>query len=689
MTGGSTARLTYCLCGLSYMCGGSSWFSALPFLVSAIASGNHTSGSRGNNDTWSSSNHTAGGTHTIVTSIVAGAFYVGMALGAGVCAWAGDRLGRRPSLIAAHFTSSVGAFACVVCPSSGEAWGLLVGAIVVQGAGVGGALPISSMLAVESMPTKHRGAIMGTLGIMFTGAGVIVAGLAWGIVPYGNARVHALGYDDWGWRLLFGLLGVCDVIAAIVLCLFLPESPRMIGGVGNTGGGVGEGGKKGGGALLDDGGSGGRGGGMTDVLLFNESSQTFNAGLHTGASPDERARRLLTDTDIDTTDHTDSDKTDPQRARSMVGHLTVRSMERPDGALHASDSSYGHTAALSGLLNSSVRSTCGDPNASLTTMNLSDIAGDELGTLLDPGDDLGGDLTLTPTIPPTEEGDAFHSAETINLDDASYHSSPAATNTSAPRQRQEGRGGAGGGGTKTPTPGRTCCEALAQLFERGAWRLTLPLWVLWASLSFAGNGYNAFVPAFLKELGVAPTEVYLDLVLSSASAMAGVGVTIFCVETRLGRKWTLAIFLVCMAAAMASYLALAPPSSSSSSSSSSSFSSTKAKENPQSQPSSSARSVETTITACVVNAMANGSWMTLYTLTSEVFPDSSRAAGVCAAHVIHNIAGVAGPFFGGFFVNGESFKPTVIFVFAALVGVAALAAACIPFDMRGRSLKEY
>ena len=81
--------------------------------------------------------------------------------------------------------------------------------------------------------------------------------------------------------------------------------------------------------------------------------------------------------------------------------------------------------------------------------------------------------------------------------------------------------------------------------------------------------------------------------------------------------------------------------------------------------------------------------MTLYTLTSEVFPDSSRAAGVCAAHVIHNIAGVAGPFFGGFFVNGESFKPTVIFVFAALVGVAALAAACIPFDMRGRSLKEY
>ena len=661
MTRGSTARLTYWLCGLSYMCGGSSWFSALPFLVSAIASGNHTSRSRGNNHTWSSSNHTAGGTHTIVTSIVAGAFYFGMALGAGVCAWAGDRLGRRPSLIAAHFTSSFGAFACIVCPSSGDAWGLLVGAIIVQGAGVGGALPISSMLAVESMPKKHRGAIMGTLGIMFTGAGVIVAGLAWGIVPYGNARVYALGYDDWGWRILFGLLGVCDVSAAIVLWLFLPESPRMIGGVGNTGGGgVGEGGK-GGGALVDDGRSGGRGGGMTDVLLFNESSQTFNAGLHTGASPDERARGLVT-TDIDTY-HTDSDKTDPQRARSMVGHLTVRT-ERPDGASHASDSSYGHTAALSGLLNSSVRSTSGDPNASLTTMNLSDIAGDELGTLLDPGD----------------LGDAFHSAETINLDDASYHSSPAATNTSTPQQRQDHGGGGTSGGAKTPTPGRACCE---QLFERGAWRLTLPLWVLWASLSFAGNGYNAFVPAFLKELGVAPTEVYIDLVLSSASAMAGVGVTIFCVETRLGRKWTLAIFLVCMAAAMASYLALAPPSSSSSS-----FSSTK-EENPQSQPSSSARSVGTTITACVVNAMANGSWMTLYTLTSEVFPDSSRVAGVCAAHVIHNIAGVAGPFFGGFFVNGESFKPTVIFVFAALVGVAALAAACIPFDMRGRSLKEY
>jgi AAHS family 4-hydroxybenzoate transporter-like MFS transporter len=138
--------------------------------------------------------------------------YMGMMIGGAVAGFAGDRFGRRLALL-----SSVVVFGITTLGMA------LVHDIVslsvlrfLAGLGLGGAMPNAAALAAEYVPKRQRSFAV-TLTIV--------------CVPLGGACAGLLGIrmlEIVGWRTLFVLGGVIPIVAAAVLPLLMPESPRFL-----------------------------------------------------------------------------------------------------------------------------------------------------------------------------------------------------------------------------------------------------------------------------------------------------------------------------------------------------------------------------------------------------------------------------------------------------------------------------
>lgn len=143
---------------------------------------------------------------------------VGLTLGAVVGGMLGDRFGRRTVMIVstAFFGFMTMAQGWVSNPQE-----LLVLRFL-DGVGIGAMIPNGAALISEFTPKRDRPLAL-AIGITFIAVGGMVSGLI------GNLLI-----GPYGWQGLFEVLGAIGLVVAVVLLIFLPESPVYLANSGGS-----------------------------------------------------------------------------------------------------------------------------------------------------------------------------------------------------------------------------------------------------------------------------------------------------------------------------------------------------------------------------------------------------------------------------------------------------------------------
>lgn len=144
------------------------------------------------------------------------ASFVGMLVGAIGFGAASERWGRRRI-----FVLTVALFGLLSIVSA-FAWSFasLFWLRLIQGLGLGGAVPVAAALLAESLPARARGRTFSLTYALLFALGYVVAPLA------GIACIRWYGPQT-GWRVLFGIAGLALPFAFLARRI-LPESPRWL-----------------------------------------------------------------------------------------------------------------------------------------------------------------------------------------------------------------------------------------------------------------------------------------------------------------------------------------------------------------------------------------------------------------------------------------------------------------------------
>ncbi|WP_428390881.1 MFS transporter [Lichenicoccus sp.] len=137
---------------------------------------------------------------------------IGMAFGSLLGSWAGDRYGRKPSLVAS--VAWFGAMTLICATASSPRTFILYRFL--SGLGLGAAFPIATTLMNEWMPPRAAGKAISimTLGIP---AGIVVGALA-------ASRL----LPRFGWHSCFAGAGILCLLFSLCLLWQLPESPGYL-----------------------------------------------------------------------------------------------------------------------------------------------------------------------------------------------------------------------------------------------------------------------------------------------------------------------------------------------------------------------------------------------------------------------------------------------------------------------------
>ena len=136
----------------------------------------------------------------------------GMALGAPLAGYVGDRFGRRMALIGCVVVFGLATIGTAMVHG-------LTGLTILRfltGMGTGGALPNTSALTAEFAPLRRRAMAVKLTLVCFPLGGMLGGLLAARVLP------------RFGWRGLYGIGGVLPLFLAVVLLALLPESPRFL-----------------------------------------------------------------------------------------------------------------------------------------------------------------------------------------------------------------------------------------------------------------------------------------------------------------------------------------------------------------------------------------------------------------------------------------------------------------------------
>ncbi|WP_330230355.1 MFS transporter [Nocardia sp. NBC_00508] len=138
---------------------------------------------------------------------------VGFLVGAVLCGYIADRIGRRKVFMWTVVTFSVATGAMALVPEGG--WLFLSLLRFVVGCGVGGLYAVDLPLVQEFVPARRRGQL-GGLVTMFIPAGLLLGSLS-----------TALLGDTLGWRGLV-LIGLLPALLSLYIRKVVPESPRWL-----------------------------------------------------------------------------------------------------------------------------------------------------------------------------------------------------------------------------------------------------------------------------------------------------------------------------------------------------------------------------------------------------------------------------------------------------------------------------
>jgi sugar porter (SP) family MFS transporter len=136
---------------------------------------------------------------------------LGAMAGAALAGPLSERLGRKPLIVVAGVTFTVGALVAATAPSTG----VLIGARFVIGLAVGSAALVVPLYLSEIAPTEIRGAIS-SMNQMMIVTGILAAFI-----------VNAIFASSGDWRVMLGLAAVPSVVLLIGTA-FVPETPRFL-----------------------------------------------------------------------------------------------------------------------------------------------------------------------------------------------------------------------------------------------------------------------------------------------------------------------------------------------------------------------------------------------------------------------------------------------------------------------------
>jgi MFS transporter, AAHS family, 4-hydroxybenzoate transporter len=143
---------------------------------------------------------------------VAAVGLIGVAVGTVLGGIAGDRFGRRSALIGSVLLFGVMTLASAFVRDIDDL--LLVR--LIDGIGLGAAIPNGAALISEFTPLRHRSVAI-AVGMVFIPVGGLLSGV-----------LGAFVLPELGWRGLFLIAGLAPTLLAIVFAFVLPESPRVL-----------------------------------------------------------------------------------------------------------------------------------------------------------------------------------------------------------------------------------------------------------------------------------------------------------------------------------------------------------------------------------------------------------------------------------------------------------------------------
>jgi AAHS family 4-hydroxybenzoate transporter-like MFS transporter len=145
-------------------------------------------------------------------SVVVALGWVAVAVGTILAGLLADKFGRKPVLLASILTFGLAtAFGALI----NDIHQLLVLRIV-DGFGIGGAIPIATTLLAEFTPARRRSRAV-IAGMICIPVGVFLGGI-----------IGSLVLPHFGWRSLFAINGTLAILVCVVLLILMPESPRFL-----------------------------------------------------------------------------------------------------------------------------------------------------------------------------------------------------------------------------------------------------------------------------------------------------------------------------------------------------------------------------------------------------------------------------------------------------------------------------
>jgi len=198
--------------------------------------------------------------------------------------------------------------------------------------------------------------------------------------------------------------------------------------------------------------------------------------------------------------------------------------------------------------------------------------------------------------------------------------------------------------------------AVAALWRREFWRVTLMLWVAWFCISLAYYGVFSWLPQLFVQRGFTFLQTYQYVFILALAQLPGYFSAAYLVE-RWGRRPTLAVYLV--ASGVFAYLFAVV-----------------------------AGDVWIVGAAVLMSFFSLGSWGALYAYTPELYPTEIRTTGMGWASGMTRIAGSIAPTLGGVLLQyaDNIVVPLSVWTAAFIVGGAVVA--LLGVETRGKPLAD-